>query len=442
MTKKLMVIGLDAAPPVLVFDNFRSDMPFLSRIMEEGAYCELESCIPPITSPAWMCMMTGKDPGTLGVYGFRNRKDYSYNNLEIATSVSIKEPTVWDMLSAAGKKVILIGVPQTYPPKRVNGLLVSCFLAPDTNSDYTYPTELKEEIKQVVGNYILDVNGFRAEDKNSIIRQVYEMTEKRFQLARHLINEKEWDFFMTVEMGPDRLHHALWKFSDPCHPKFHPETPYKDSLRDYYSFLDEKIAELCVDAGDETAVMVVSDHGAKRMEGGFCINEWLIREGYLKLNSKPDGIVKLQNTAVDWERTVAWGEGGYYGRIFLNIRGREPRGFIERADYEKTRGEIAGKLEALSDDNEKFHGTSVYRPEDIYRTVNGIAPDLIVLFGDLFWRSVGTIGHGKILTRENDTGPDDANHDRQGIFIMKDMSLKKRGRIERMNIIDCAPVIL
>ncbi len=59
-------------------------------------------------------------------------------------------------------------------------------------------------------------------------------------------------------------------------------------------------------------------------------------------------------------------------------------------------------------------------PQDIYSEINGVPPDLIVYFGNLAWRSIGSIGLGVIHTFENDMGPDDANHAQDGIFIMCD----------------------
>ena len=109
-------------------------------------------------------MASSKDPGTLGIYGFRNRADHSYEKLSIATSLSVKERRLWEYLDAAGKRSIVIGVPGTFPIVRpVNGAMISCFLTPDINSDYTWPRELKGEIAQVVGEYMIDVKGFHPE---------------------------------------------------------------------------------------------------------------------------------------------------------------------------------------------------------------------------------------------------------------------------------------
>ena len=127
---RVFVIGLDCGDPVLVFDQWRDELPTLRQLMEAGAYGPLTSSIPCITVPAWSSMTSGKDPGVLGFYGFRNRADYSYENMSMATGSAVKEPRVWEMLGEAGKQVIIVGVPQTYPVRQVNGYLVSSFLTP------------------------------------------------------------------------------------------------------------------------------------------------------------------------------------------------------------------------------------------------------------------------------------------------------------------------
>lgn len=440
---KVCVIGLDCAPPELVLENWRYDLPNLNRLMLHGVYGPLESCIPPITVPAWMCMMTGKDPGTLGIYGFRNRKDRSYEALAFANSRMVREETVWDVLARHGKQSILLGIPLTYPPRPVNGLLISDFLAPDTEVEYTYPPDLKREIREIVGDYILDVRNFRTADKDTLLAQIYAMTEKRFKLARHLLSAKPWDFFAMVEMGPDRIHHGFWRYFDPAHPLYERGNLYENAIRDYYVALDRHIGEVLSALPRDTLVMVVSDHGAKRMEGGICLNEWLIQEGYLTLKEPVSEVTKFSPALVDWERTVAWGDGGYYGRLFLNVRGREPQGTVAPEEYEPLREELIQRLESLGDEQGRPLGTRVFRPQEVYAACNNIPPDLIVYFGDLHWRSVGSVGHGTVWTHENDTGPDDANHSLFGMAIISHPGHQSMGeRRGGMSIYDIAPTIL
>lgn len=439
---RLAIIGLDCATPQLVFDKWLDALPNIKSLVEGGAHGKLRSTVPPITVPAWMSMMTSKDPGTLGFYGFRNRKDYSYDALYFANSQAVKEDTVWDILSRAGKKVILLGVPQTYPPKPVNGSMVTCFLTPNASCQYTYPPELKREVEATVGEYKFDVDNFRSDERDRILQDIYEMTEKRFKLARHFLKTKPWDFFMMVEMGIDRIHHGFWKFFDPEHPKHEPGNKYEGAILDYYRYVDGEVGKLLALFDDKTTVLVVSDHGAQKMDGGICINEWLIKEGYLALAEPPDGVIPIGKAKIDWSGSMAWGEGGYYSRIFMNVKGREPNGAVDPADYHRVRDELKEKLEGITDDKGRNIGTVVFKPEEVYSRCNGVPPDLIVYFGNLSWRSVGSVGLNAIHTFDNDTGPDDANHAQHGIFIMAGPKIPGRCRLENLDIKDVAPTVL
>src|SRR4051794_11493681 len=104
---KTLVIGLDCAAPELLLGDDRLEN--LRRLTDAGCYGRLESVIPPITVPAWMCLATGQDPGSLGVYGFRNRVDRSYGGLEVVNSRSITELTIWDQIAREGGKSVIIG---------------------------------------------------------------------------------------------------------------------------------------------------------------------------------------------------------------------------------------------------------------------------------------------------------------------------------------------
>ncbi len=387
-------------------------------------------------------MTSGKDPGALGFYGFRNRKDHSYDALFTANATAVREKRVWDILSRAGKKVAVLGVPQTYPPKPVNGWLVSGFLAPESATDFTYPKALKQELDAALGRYIIDVKDFRTEDKDGLIERIFALMHNRFDAARHLMDGKPWDFFMLVEMGMDRLHHALWRFCDPRHPQFEPGNPYENIFRDFYQAVDERIGDLVSRVGDDTAVLVVSDHGAKPMVGGICVNQWLMQEGLLALHNAPDKQTRIEDCRIDWAKTKAWSTGGYYARIFINVQGREPEGVVRPEDYEAFRDDLVRRIEAMPDHEGRPLGSKAHKPRDLYRKVNGVAPDLIVYFGDLNWRSVGSVGYNSIYTFENDTGPDDANHDHHGIFIMDNRSGQKGVQLEGLNLMDVAPTIL
>jgi predicted AlkP superfamily phosphohydrolase/phosphomutase len=170
----------------------------------------------------------------LGFYSFRNRSDYSYDNTSLALSTSVKHPRVWDLVNGTGKKSIVLGVPQTFPIKPLDGYMVSSFLTPSTDDKYTYPHGLRYEIERVVGDYKIDVDNFRTENKDQLLADIYDMTIKRFELARHLVANKDWDFFMMVEMGVDRIQHGFWHYSDPQHVLYKPGSKYATAIKDYY----------------------------------------------------------------------------------------------------------------------------------------------------------------------------------------------------------------
>jgi predicted AlkP superfamily phosphohydrolase/phosphomutase len=440
---RVALIGLDCAEPSLVFGRWLDDLPNLRGLAERGAWGPLRSIDPPITVPAWSCMMSSRDPGQLGIYGFRNRTSHGYGELTIADSRAVKVPRIWDHLGRAGHHVVLVGVPQTSPPVPVNGELVSCFLTPDPRTDpFTHPPELRREVERVVGGtYRVDARNFRSEDRDRILAEVYEMTEQRFAVARHLLDSRPWDFFMLVEIGLDRLHHAFWRFLDPAHPRHQPDHRFRDVIGSYYMYLDDQIGELLERFDDDTVVMVLSDHGARPMLGAVCVNEWLVRQGYLVLREPPSKPTPFSRLDVDWSRTRAWGEGGYYSRLCLNVRGREPEGIVDAADYDVLRAELAAGLEALPGPDSRPIGTRVHRPEDLWLERRGIPPDLVVYFGNLAWRSNGTVGGGSLYTSENDTGPDDANHAPDGMCIAAGPGLTA-GRREDLHLYDVAPTIV
>ncbi len=437
---RLLVLGIDCGTPQIIFDRPEWKMPTLRGLMSRGTYGILKSVVPAITVPAWACMVTGKDPGELGVYGFRNRTDHTYTGLELATSRSIREPAVWDKLGSFGKKVVTVAVPPSFPPKPVNGVQVGCFLTPSAHSEYTYPSSLKTEIARACsGEYLPDCPNFRVENKDQLIRQLYDMTERRFQMLEHLIERPDWDFFMSCEIATDRLHHGFWKYFDTRHRDYIVGNAYEHVIRDYYESYDSMLGRLLarIDEGS-THIYVVSDHGAKRMDGGLAINEWLIKEGYLRLRSYPATPTPFAKLDIDWSRTKAWGEGGYYARVFLNVCGREPEGTIAVGEVESVLEELSRKLRAISRPTGEAMATAVYRPVDIYREVRNVAPDLMVYFDDLHWRAVGTVGYGAIHTFENDTGPDDANHAQDGIYIEALAGEQGRGYAEPWQLLSMA----
>ena len=435
---RVLVIGLDCASPELVFGRLRGRLPHLSALMDGGVFGPLESTIPPITCPAWASLVTGLDPGELGLYGLRNRRDRSYAPLETVSSLKLEAPAVWDILGARGKRSIVVGVPPGYPPRPLPGWRVSCFLTPSAQAPHTYPPELGAELAGVAGELRFDVGEYRGSDTERIFRDIREMTHQHFAVLRHLVSTRDWDLAFGVYMGLDRLHHAALRFLDPDHPRHDPASPLRAEALAIYEEVDREIGALVRLVGDETAVLVVSDHGARPLLGGLCINQWLLREGYLRLLRKPDRIAAPRDVGVDWAATTAWAEGGYYARVFLNVAGREPEGRLPAGGLEQVKKALAARISALPGPDGQPLGNRVFLPEQCYRALRGVPPDLIVYPGDLAWRAVGTVGHTSIYVAPTHQGLDDANHAEHGIFLLRAPGQQR----PVTRILDCAQLIL
>ena len=436
------MIGLDSSSPWTLFERFLPQMPRFRELLGRCRYGTLKSIDPPITVPAWAVMFSGMDPGTLGIYGFRHRKPGSYWDQYIPSSRSLLQPMAWDRLSRAGRRVCVIGMPPGYPPPVVNGVYISDFLTPDDAQDFVSPVGLREEIRNVAGGYAFDVT-FRAEDRDRIGRELAEMTHQHFAVARHLWKKEPWDLFALHEIGPDRIHHTFWKFFDPAHPRYEENPRFRELVDEYYRKLDAEMGLWLDEIPPEVRILVVSDHGSQAMQGCFCINEWLIQRGHLVLRGpRPAPGTPIEKTDVDWARTRAWGAGGYYARIFYNVKGREPQGTLERRDLPAFETQLTKELQAVRRPDGAPLGADVRVPKQVYREVHGDSPDLMVYFGNVAWRSAGTVGYDTLYLQENDTGPDDSVHSFDGVYAVTGAhsGAGQRGPEERL--IDIGPTVL
>ena len=438
--ERVMVIGLDSAPPSTTFERYLPVMPNLAELLDSSMYGPLRSTHPPITVPAWAVMATGLTPGELGMYGFRHRRPGDYTDYYLVTSRNLDRPAVWDFLAKKDLKSLLIGFPPSYPPMKVKGWLISDFHTPSDAKNYTYPSWFRMEVERIAGGRFIHDVEFRVEDRRPLMRELWRMTEQHLKVVEKLAKSKDWSLLWYVEIGVDRLHHAFWKFFDENHPRHVEDPELAEFVENYYKLIDEGIGRIRRSVPD-AHLLIVSDHGAKAMEGAFVINEWLADNGYLEFE-RPGEQTPLNRVKVNWDRTKAWGWGGYYARIFVNVRGREPNGTVDPEDAESLIRQIADDLQEVTLPNGGRMGAQVYLPRELYPTVRGDAPDAIAYFGDLAWRSAGTVGHGRWFLEENDTGPDDAVHDWDGIYVLHDPEGRVTPSCKAREIYDVAPTIL
>jgi predicted AlkP superfamily phosphohydrolase/phosphomutase len=439
---KILVIGLDCLGPE-VLSELADTMPNLNALARGGSSGVLESTLPPITVPAWTSMLSGRDPGELGLYGFRNRSGFGYDALRYADARHVRAPRLWDRVAQVGRPSIVVGVPQTSPvPEQFEGVLVCGFEGPlDPGGRFTTPPEVEDEIRALVGAYIFDVGEFRSAEATAVRDEVHRMTERRFAVMRHLLATRPWDFAMIHEIGPDRMHHIFWRDHDPRHPRHVPGSPFGHFIVDYYRLLDRLLGELVAMVPADTAVLIASDHGATAMHGAIAVNELLLRAGLLVLREAPASQRSLTADMVDWPRTSAWAEGGYYARVFLNIAGREPQGAVMPDDVPFAIARVREALGRIDVGGGRILRNRVVEPRELYRRVRGIPPDLMVFFEGESWRSVSAVGTGRIWLEENDKGADNANHARAGMYALFVPGRPPGGR-QDASILDVAPTLL
>jgi predicted AlkP superfamily phosphohydrolase/phosphomutase len=439
----VLVIGLDGLAPGLVFDRYLDELPTFRKLMEGGAWGELESVDPPITVPAWTCMMTGHSPRQLGLYGFRHRRLGTYDQRYTVNSSHVPVPRVWETLSHNGCSVGIIGVPQSHPISQLNGFGVGDFLCPDGRPT-VYPPDLAAEIESAVGPYRPDVEGFRGLGADRALAQIRTQTLQHFKLLAHLIRTRPSHFLMMVELGSDRVHHLLFRHADRSHPRHDPRCTMADPVREYYRLLDDQLKEILERVPEHCHLFVVSDHGAKSMLGGFCINDWLIAQGMLRLRRSVRSMRRFDERMVDWSCTKAWAWGGHYGRVFINLEGREPSGIVPVSQYHETLESLRSALQGVvGPSGRPINNRVICLAGKGERDLpSGDYPDLMVYPGNLDFRAVGTVGNGTLLVQDNDTGPDDANHDFHGVLIYRGPRVIRGGHRTGLKLIDVGPTIL
>ena len=440
MTRKVFVLGLDSLPPSVLYTELGERyFPYISRLVAESQRYIMRSCHPPITVPAWMTMFTGKTPGELGIYGFRHRRpgEFSYY---IVNSRSIRAETIWDWAGKKGLRVGLYGVPPTYPPRPVHGFMVTDFTTPGPEKPYTFPPWLRKELEAATGPTRFDIV-YRSHDKSRVARELLQMLDNHLRQVEYLATRKQWDIFIHVEISVDRAHHAFWRYFDKTHPRYEHHPEYSKLIPEVYQRIDKWFEKLHRRLPRDTVIVIASDHGIKAMKGAFLLNQWLIEQDYLRLKIDPVGLKRgtdLREDMIDWEHTIAWAWGGYYSRVFINLKGREKKGAIEPKYYEETLEQLRRDLEKIKGPSNEQWINKAYRPAEIYPEVNGDPPDLMLYLDDLWWRPAGTLGWPTNYLEENDRGPDDAVHDWHGVYAVYDPeeTLEKgnRGeiRIERI----------
>ncbi len=364
---RAMIIGLDGTPCSLIH-RLVSDglMPNFADLLQAGTLADMESVLPTVSSVAWASLVTGCNPGKHNIYGFIDRVPQTHE-MYIPTSGTMRARPWTEIFSGMGRRVFSMGVPTTYPPKPVNGIQISGFLAPDLNRA-TYPPEVARRLSEM--GYRIDIDAWLARrDTEKFLDDVFQAMERRFDAMFEFLDQEPWDLFVAHVLETDRLHHFLWGLVEDG------SEAYLPWFNRFYARVDRAIGEVANRFDDDVLMMIVSDHGFCKLKYEVHLNYWLRQAGYLRFPGKTaNGLRDLGPDTRCYSLLP--------GRIYLSLRGRERGGCVAPgAEYESLRQDIAdGLMELRNPVTGERVIRRIFRREELYTgDASDLAPDLVAM---------------------------------------------------------------
>jgi predicted AlkP superfamily phosphohydrolase/phosphomutase len=481
MTKaRLLIFGVDGATFDLILPwAAAGHLPNFARLIANGVHGDLESTLPPVTSPAWPTFMTGCNPGKHGVFDFIRPKG---DGFDLVNSTSIRQPTIWQILSEAGLKVGVMNVPVTYPAEPVNGFMITGLLSPTRGGDICYPADLIRRYEPELGPYrIVPRVQYTPGAEEPFAADIYDLIETHGRWGLHLMQHEPWDVFMLHFLSLDVMQHAMWRFMDKTHPRYEPSS-FEHAIREGYIRVDRAIGRMLDQVDDDTIALVMSDHGFGPLHAIVNLNIFLMEKGLLKLKSDSwtqfkafvfrkgvspatafrwmshlglHNIVArvskgtrnrmmgrfLSYDSVDWSRTLAYSMG-HVGQIYLNIAGREPQGTVSREGREGVLQRVMDTLMELRGPDGRALVTHLIPRRETYHGRHAEhGPDLHVVLDDYRMISFPLFAtNGRTVTQQ--IRGDSGCHRKEGIFIASGPGVRRRASITGANLMDLAPTIL
>jgi predicted AlkP superfamily phosphohydrolase/phosphomutase len=473
LSGKAVVLGLDGATWDLLRPLAeRGVMPNLARALELGRHGRLESCLPPFSSPAWVSISTGKNPGSHGIFDFWEAG--APGERRLVSSRSARGRKLWELASDAGKVVHVVAVPVSYPPARVNGSFVCGMFTPGESVDYTWPPELKAELKALPGGYEADPYA-RGLAGRAFLEQTHDVIRRQEVATRHLLAKGEWDLLFTVIQAPDPVQHKFWNVLDSSDPRYDEAAAreHLPLLEETYRLCDEVIGDRMAMAERGATVMVISDHGFGRYEKLFNLNRVLEDAGLLvrrrsAVQVAPKGLSTRQviralrrldvlgierrlpgqlrqrlagridaalSAPIDMQHTLAYAAASSAESVFLgpSVGEHQRAGVAQR---------VIGALEAARDpDTGERIVERAYRREDLYQGAElHRIPDILIDFGERPYLASDRLAAASIV----ETIPPAAGggrHRRYGVLLALGPGVAPGG-VDGARIVDIAPTAL
>jgi predicted AlkP superfamily phosphohydrolase/phosphomutase len=364
---RVCVIGLDGVPYSMIGDLAQKGvMPNTDKLIKSGHLHKMKASLPEISSVSWTNFMTGKNPGTHGIFGFTDLKENTYD-LRFPNFLDVKTETFWDTLGEMKKMSVVINQPSTYPARKINGILISGFVAIEMAKAVS-PLALKDPLEKL--GYQIDIDTFKAREDHEFLWKDLARTLEGRHKAFDSLWETDWDYFEIVITGTDRLQHFLWSaYEDKNHPH---HTNFLDYYRKIDKFIEKVVDAFTTQADGDDGLYLLSDHGFAKIEQEVYLNVWLEQEGYLSFEtSSPKDLSEISANSRAFTMDP--------NRIYLNLKDKFPKGSVENSEKQDLKKELAAKLKNLEHSGSRVV-REVFDTEEIYSGPHVTSgPDLIVL---------------------------------------------------------------
>ncbi len=373
---KVLVIGLDSASPALLREWCASgDLPVLRSLQESGAWGALMTPPGLADDAVWGSFSSAVSPARHGRYNFKVTQPGSYESPYFKDEDFLHE-TFWSALDARGKKVAVIDVPKSPLAEMKHGLHVADWFVHgrDHQTAVSSPAWFAPDLERRIGAERIDHPG---EDGylclstalspgryDDLLNALHESLLHKTQGSIELLQQGDWDLFLTVFKESHCVGHQFWHLHDKSHPLFDPSLAeqYGNPVRDVYVALDNALGRLleCVDK--KTPVIVFSDLGMwTNYTGEYFLDAVLQRlekaersrfdTGRLFLQRGLDRVAgSLRDThPLQYRRYFQLMHNEISGAVRLNLAEREPQGRVGTGEVERTLNQLANDLLELVD---------------------------------------------------------------------------------------------
>jgi predicted AlkP superfamily phosphohydrolase/phosphomutase len=492
---KVFVLGLDGATWDVLEPLLQDGLlPNLARLRKEGVWGSLRSVFPPLSPVAWTGLMTGKNSGKHGIFEFLEHQ-HDPTRGQVNSSRAIQAELLWEITARFGKSTVAGGVPMSYParPARFPGFFLGDFLSPARAADFTSDRTLFAEMEKVIGPYrpwstAIHDGGNEA----AVLVDLHAFLEQHIKAIEFLMNRCDWDLFIFDLMATDRLQHELWHVWDLTHQAARGRERELMSLRPkliaFWQAVDRGIGSIEADLPRDSAFLIISDHGFGPIERYVNFNVWLLENGYIALEDSfyvrqkhwfyrhgatPEWIygvmsrlglgnhrvsrfrgkqtslmdrlgesLFLSRRHIDWSRTKAYAQGNF-GQIFLNLKGRQPNGYVAALDARPLLDELKAALRAIPHpETGQPLVEHVYEREELYDgPYTALAPDLTVVLTDWRYRTIGLHDFTTNRMISPAFGPT-GDHRLDGILVASGPAIRAGTEPRAATLLDVAPTAL